>query len=190
MLIPRPVSESIALASRDFDHQTASRLSALSLNPASAQAQAQAHGLDMGGIPRGSSSPKSRRHRALAYPDTSPLQSTRNTADPNDEIARAEAMARVNAFMSYKSREEYEDGDGDEDGEGFDGVDGDGVDGMFDFEELDYPDSSALDGRHEKGKRRERGTGETVDVYGEDDERFAEGNGDFDNDDAEDGMDL
>jgi hypothetical protein len=29
-----------------------------------------------------------------------------------------------------------------------------------------------------------------VDLYGEDDERFAEGNGDFDNDDAEDGMDL
>lgn len=144
----------------------------------------------MGGIPRSSSSPKSRRHKALAYPDESPL-SNPNSAHV-DENARAQALARVNAFMSYKSGR-YDEDDDDDDGDGgggFDGPDGDGVDGMFDFEELDYPDSSALDGRHQEDKRRERGTGEEVDRFGEDDERFAEGNHDDDDDDAGGGMDM
>lgn len=147
----------------------------------------------MGGIPRSSSSPKSRRHRTLGYPDESPLSNPIRGGE--DENARAQALARVNAFMSYKSgRYDDDDEDDEDDGGGgrYDGPEGDGIDGMFDFEEPDYPESSALDGRRrgeDKGKRRERGTGEEVDRFGEDDEGLAEGNGDGEDEDGE-GMEM
>lgn len=151
----RPISDSLALASREYDHLTVSRLSSLSL--------------DMGTIPRGSSSPKSRRIKTL-YPEDPPHtpSSSSRLIGGTDEIARAEAIARqrMGAFMSYKDQD-FSDSDGEED-----------VEGMFEVEEEeDYPGSSRPDDVPFGGRRGE-GTGERVDGVGEDDERFAEGNSD------------
>jgi hypothetical protein len=81
--------------------------------------------------------------------------------DPLDENARAQALARMNDFMSYK-------GDGDFDAEEDDGDAGD----MFGFDDdgdVGYGDENA------GGGRGNRGTGENVDRYGEDEEMWREG---------------
>ena len=110
--------------------------------------------------------------------------------DPLDENARAQHLARMNNFMSHKpdddgEEEEYGFGDGDEDGDG----DGDGLErDMFGFEDGDYEGEDGLlpgglngVGGGDSGSgaiRREKGTGERVDEFGEDEEIWREGAGD------------
>lgn len=77
--------------------------------------------------------------------------------DPLDENARAQTLARMNTFMSYK-------GDGDD----FDDNEDDDV---FGFEDGEY------EGEDDRMTvtRGARGTGEKVDEYGEDEETWREG---------------
>jgi len=93
-------------------------------------------------------------HLSLAKPK-------QKTYDPLDENARAQALARMNNFMSYK-------GDGDGDGEGDDDEGGD----IFGFDDGEY---EGEDDRMGTGGTRARGTGERVDEYGEDEEIWREG---------------
>ncbi|ORX41077.1 hypothetical protein BD324DRAFT_647974 [Kockovaella imperatae] len=142
-----PLSETLALGRRDFDDATARNLAGLSFTDKSKSPL----------TPR-------RRHRP-----PSPAASgtpTRDLAfDPTDEIARAQATARMQAFMSYKGDPEDEDEwDLDLDGEGE--YDGEG-------------DTFALRAQGREPHRYERGTREEVDEFGEDDEDWAEGNDDY-----------
>jgi hypothetical protein len=78
--------------------------------------------------------------------------------DPLDENARAQTLARMNTFMSYK-------GDGDDDDDDVFGFEGDG-EGEGEYEGND--DRMTVN-------RGARGTGERVDQYGEDEEEWREG---------------
>jgi hypothetical protein len=80
--------------------------------------------------------------------------------DPLDENARAQTLARMNTFMSYKG--DGDDDDGDDDVFGFEG-DGEG-DGEYEGDDDRLTVS-----------RGARGTGERVDQYGEDEEEWREG---------------
>lgn len=97
--------------------------------------------------------------------------------DPTDENARAQHLARMNNFMTYKGDP---DADGEEDEEGYE-------EGMFGFEDGEYEgDDDRLGsgsgmgngGGGGSGVRHERGTGERVDEFGEDEEAWREGAGD------------
>lgn len=79
------------------------------------------------------------------------------TFDPLDENARAQALARMNNFMSYKG-----DGDAEDDED----------EGIFGFDDGEY---EGEDDRMGTSGKRARGTGERVDEYGEDEENWAEG---------------
>ena len=109
--------------------------------------------------------------------------------DPLDENARAQHLARMNNFMSHKPDDEEEEfgfghGDGDEAEEDGEGLERD----MFGFEDGDYEGEDdllpgggrggALNGNGGGAVRREKGTGERVDEFGEDDEMWKEGAGD------------
>jgi hypothetical protein len=219
------MNESLHLAAREFDSDTAAQLSSLSIGIAHTQ----------------SSSPKPRNRRAphtpgsgasaaangiaggSRYPDTpASARAVRGGGDlgaddaEGDEIDRARYLARLNSFMQHRdsdSNDDDEDDDigddglGDGDGSprlrgraipvgdiGFD-EDEDEVDGMFDLDEaevLDYAGASGgmeeVDGRLQGGgggggeggeAYLRTGAGEEVDEYGEDDERFAEGNDEY-----------
>ena len=81
----------------------------------------------------------------------------------NDEIARAQAMARMRSFMSYK-------GDGD------DLLDDDEWgEGEYDGDQ----DRMVIQPKAGNALGRERGTGEPVDENGEDDEGWEEGNDEY-----------
>jgi hypothetical protein len=89
--------------------------------------------------------------------------------DPNDEIARAQANARMKAFLNYK-------GDPDDDGLDKDGDDeqifeDDWMEGEYDGENDKFP----LGPQGRERVLTEPGTGEEVDEQGEDDEAWAEG---------------
>jgi len=81
----------------------------------------------------------------------------------NDEISRAQASARMRAFMSYKGTGDDEEDLLDDDQWG---------EGEYDGDE----DKMVLEGQGRGGVKRERGAGEEVDEVGEDDEGWAEGN--------------
>ena len=80
------------------------------------------------------------------------------TYDPLDENARAQALARMNNFMSYKGDGDIEEGDEDE--------------GIFGFDDGEYEGD---DDRMATSGHTARGTGERIDEYGEDEEVWAEG---------------
>jgi hypothetical protein len=158
----RPMAQTIALADRDFDAATADQFSAMTLTA--------------------SSSPKPRRKRDDAYPDRPPAPGGVPThLDLSDEINRAAYLARMGAFMGYKGEQDSDDDDDneDDDDEVLDRRQR-GVDGMFDFDADDghYPGEDGTMALRRR-IRREPGTGEEVDAFGEDDEEFAEGNDDY-----------
>jgi hypothetical protein len=80
------------------------------------------------------------------------------TYDPLDENARAQALARMNNFMSYKGDADIEEGEEDE--------------GMFGFDDGEYEGD---DDRMGTSGHTARGTGERIDEFGEDEEVWAEG---------------
>lgn len=108
------------------------------------------------------------------------------TYDPLDENARAQHLARMNNFMSIKNDpdEDYGFSGGDVEGDEEDGLERD----MFGFEDGDYegeddliPGGLNASGGGDGGSgavRREKGTGERVDEFGEDEEIWREGAGD------------
>ncbi|WRT70601.1 uncharacterized protein IL334_007599 [Kwoniella shivajii] len=177
-----PIDQTLTLGQRDYQNATALSLSQLSLNHTR------------------SSSPKPRR--------PNPHSSSRSGlggADPfggEDEISRANRLARLNAFMSYKStdsdeedfddNEDYnrhaedEDADGDDDaylnklreGNGDADIDID-IDGEGDFP-LSGPASGGYDGNGLPLRTTDE-TGQEVDEFGEDDEIFLEGNDEYAN---------
>lgn len=131
------MAETLALGQRDFEQATAQTLANMSLN----------------------------QHPPSTFPGKHrPVTKGDPFHDPggNDEISRAQAAARMRAFMSYKGEDE-DLLDDDEWGEGE--YDGDG-------------DRMVLEPRG-GGVKRERGTGEEVDEQGEDDEGWNEGNDEY-----------
>lgn len=113
--------------------------------------------------------------------------------DPTDEIARAQANARMAAFMSYKGGRrsggganggadgtgaggvDFDDDDDDDDDDGFFDDDSDGVEGEYDGEN----DRFELGPQGREPYRVEPGTAEEVDEMGEDDEGWKEGNDEY-----------
>ena len=139
------MAESLALGQRDHDNATAQRLSAMTIEPK----------------PPPDTPPKSKR-RQRHLPDPRRLD-----YDPADEIARAQATARMRNFMSFREDEAQEDEHILDDAFGMEGeYDGDG-------------DTFRLEAQGREPHRHEKGTGEEVDEFGEDDEEWAEGNDDY-----------
>ena len=89
--------------------------------------------------------------------------------DPNDEIARAQANARMKAFLTYKG--DPDDGDANGGGDDDQLFEDDWMEGEYDGEN----DKFALGPQGRGAGRTEPGTGEEVDEQGEDDEEWAEG---------------
>ncbi|WVQ63230.1 uncharacterized protein L199_001381 [Kwoniella botswanensis] len=175
-----PIDQTLHLGQRDYHNATALSLSHLSLNPTR------------------SSSPKPRSARPkVSHPsnlyDNGPVGG-------EDEITRANRLARINAFMSYKaSSSDSEDGDDDydqdddEELEGMEGIDKEEyinklIRSQSQPEEKNFPltgnASGGYDGNgqplHNDDKLLDD-LGEEVDVYGEDDEDFLEGNEEYAN---------
>lgn len=94
---------------------------------------------------------------------------TKPKYDPNDEIARAQANARMKAFLSYKG--DPEEGEGAGEGDGDQLFEDDWMEGEYDGDN----DKFALGPQGRETRRTEPGTGEEVDEQGEDDEEWAEG---------------
>ncbi|WVQ85833.1 hypothetical protein IAT38_008001 [Cryptococcus sp. DSM 104549] len=161
-----PIHETLHLSQRDYANQTASALSSLSLNPTR------------------SSSPKPRApHRGHpAHPShlsRGGQSSVGSLASGGDEMARAQQLARLNAFMQYKggSDDGFDDSDDDDDDEGLDYELDDNVDGR----EADFrvADNRVGFDRNGMPRRRTDALGEEVDEFGEEDDEFAEGNDDY-----------
>jgi hypothetical protein len=163
----RPMDETFRLAERDADNATAQSLSFLSLSrPPDSNRDSQGQGQGTPTKPGRHSQTRSRVHQPI---------------DPLDENARAEQLGRLSSFMSYKGDPDFDDDDenGDGGGNGFDfGLEFDDPDA--DGAAAEYPDerigSGLVDGYEVK---REKGTGEEVDEYGEDDERWLEGTDEY-----------
>ena len=166
----RPMSETIALGQRDFEYATAQSLANLSL------IQQQ---------PISSHFSKSRIHSIPPEPGGS--IPGRRVMGGMDEISRAQATARMRAFMDYKGNLDGYSGDEDdddflldrnEDGDGH-GVDepwaaGEG-EGEYDGDE----DRIDLKARGGDGVEVEQGTGQRVDEQGEDEDGWMEGNDEY-----------
>jgi hypothetical protein len=140
----RPVAQTLALGQRDSAQAAVQSLANLSLSP-------NPH---TNGRSNGTNQYKS--------------------APIDDEISRAQAQARMQAFMTYKGDPDLED----DDVEGF--LDDDAGWGMED--ENGYEGVQVgLEGRGDGGTglRRAKGTGEEMDEFGEDDEEWAENNDEY-----------
>ena len=146
----RPFAQTMALGERDFENATAQSLAAMSLNPHPPDTPA-----------------KSRRQPKRPQSQGSPA--TRPIYDPHDEIARAQASARLKAFLSFKGDPEDLDDDDDFLDEGW------GMEGEYDGD----GDKMALEAQGREPHRYFRGTREQVDEYGDDDEDWAEGNAEY-----------
>ncbi|OCF39833.1 hypothetical protein I317_06385 [Kwoniella heveanensis CBS 569] len=167
-----PIDQTLTLGDRDYQNAAAAALSHLSINQTR------------------SSSPKPRRSpHGSAVPRNHDLFSSGIGGGGDDEIARANRLARLNAFMSYKGSESDED-DFDEDEDDFDDEDEilDGQEGFIDEigtgDERDFPLSGPAAGGYDGNGlplRNVDSIGEEVDEYGEDDEIFAEGNDEYGN---------
>ncbi|KAK6906693.1 hypothetical protein I203_100680 [Kwoniella mangroviensis CBS 8507] len=175
-----PIDQTLHLGQRDYQNATALSLSHLSLNPTR------------------SSSPKPRSARPkVSHPsnlyDNVPVGG-------EDEITRANRLARINAFMSYKSSSSDSEDD-DDDFDQDDDVDEEGMEGIdkeeyinrlirsqSQLEEKNFPltgnASGGYDGNGQPLHNDDKSLddlGEEVDVYGEDDEDFLEGNDEYAN---------
>ncbi|WWD20625.1 hypothetical protein CI109_105101 [Kwoniella shandongensis] len=181
-----PIDQTLHLSERDYQNATTLALSHLSLD--------QTRSL----------SPKPRLGRPLAGSSNRAPRFVGQVGEDDDEISRAERMARLNAFMSYKGTgsedEEEDDYDDDEDED----EEEEEEDGALDLEdgpsgngggrgksakgritdENHFPLGGNAEGGYDGNgmpRRNEDVLGEQVDEYGEDDEVFAEGNDDYDN---------
>jgi hypothetical protein len=167
--MPRPYTETIALSDRDFEAATARTFASMSINPAARptppdtpsktlrkKLNKASHALSSATDPSSANGKSRDSGQNVFY-------------DPKDEIARAQAMAKMTAFMTYK-------GDSDDDDDEYDGAEG-----LFDMEG-DYDgegDKFALGPQGREPHKHFRGTGEDVDDFGEDDEEWAEGNDEY-----------
>ncbi|ORY29636.1 hypothetical protein BCR39DRAFT_505425 [Naematelia encephala] len=111
---------------------------------------------------------------SLAQSSPTPAKSKRHPERPDqtDEIARAQATARMRAFMSYKDEED--DGEGEDNGL----IDAD-WEGEYDGDGDRLEFAGEAGGGGGGGEWREKGTGEEVDELGEDDERWPEGSEEY-----------
>lgn len=166
----RPMDQTLSLGQRDYINSTTHALSSLTLDHTRSSSPKPRNSTRTNGVPRSRPS----RSQLLAIGDGS--GSTDNYG--GDEVARAERLARLNAFMSYKgSDDEWSDSDDDED-EGYYDYPEDGQGEMV-FETMD--DSQIGYKPNGMPLRRKNATGEEVDEYGMEDDEFAEGNSDYEN---------
>lgn len=164
----RNVAETIKLGERDYQDATANSLAALSLAPPPITNNSKTKRRPLNPNIRDSASPQPRPHG--------------QTYDTTDEIARAQATARMKAFINYKPSPGSDD-DGDDD----DFLNDEEEEQEWDREgEGEYngdQDRLAFAGEPGGGRGglgyKEKGTGEEVDEFGEDDERWAEGAGEY-----------
>ncbi|WVQ95551.1 hypothetical protein IAU59_002648 [Kwoniella sp. CBS 9459] len=163
-----PIDQTLTLGDRDYQNAAAAALSHLSINQTR------------------SSSPKPRRPPHGAVPRNHDLFSS-GIGGGEDEIARANRLARLNAFMSYKGSDsdddDFGDDDDDDDDEGLDGHEG-YLDQIGTGDERDFPLSGPAAGGYDGNGLPLRNVdtiGEEVDEYGEDNEIFAEGNDEYGN---------
>ena len=135
------MAQTLALGQRDSDNATAQSIAAMTISP----------------HPQSGPS-KSKPSNVQQQPQS----------DENDEIARAQATARMKAFMGYRGDEDDDllDDQWEVDAEGEGEYDGEG--GRMVVE----PPGRGV-------SRREKGTGEEVDEFGEDEEAWAEGNDEY-----------
>lgn len=106
------------------------------------------------------------------YPQAPQAPQGLRAYDPNDEIARAQAEAKIRAFMSRRPDE----GDWNDEDEGEEGLeDWRGAEGDYDGE----GDRVVLQPQGGGDAWREKGTGEEVDEFGEDGEGWAEENDEY-----------
>jgi len=158
----RPIAQTLAFAEREFDSAAAQRMAGMSIQP----------------DPASNRTPTKRKAKPRA-----PGQ-----FDPTDEIARAQANARMAAFMSYKGGRRAggasnggasgaggAEDDDDDDDDGFFDDDWEGAEGEYDGDE----DRFALGPQGREPYRLEPGTAEEVDEMGEDDEGWKEGNDEY-----------
>ncbi|OWZ80950.1 hypothetical protein C366_00782 [Cryptococcus neoformans Tu401-1] len=165
-----PMDQTLSLGQRDYINSTTHALSSLTLDHTRSSSPKPRNPTRTNGVPRSRPS----RSQLLAIGDGS--GSTDNYG--GDEVARAERLARLNAFMSYKgSDDEWSDSDDDED-EGYYDYPEDGQGEMV-FETMD--DSQIGYKPNGMPLRRKNATGEEVDEYGMEDDEFAEGNSDYEN---------
>ncbi|WVF67991.1 hypothetical protein IAT40_002753 [Kwoniella sp. CBS 6097] len=171
-----PIDQTLTLGDRDYQNAAAAALSHLSINQTR------------------SSSPKPRRAPHGAVPRNHDLFSSGIGGGGDDEIARANRLARLNAFMSYKGSESDEDDfhddddDDDEDDDEDEDQDLDGQEGYLDQtgagDERDFPLSGPAAGGYDGNGlplSNVDSTGEEIDEFGEDNEIFAEGNDEYEN---------
>lgn len=167
----RPMDQTLSLGQRDYINSTTNALSSLTLDHHTRSSSPKPrNSTRTNGVPR-------------SRPSRSQLLASGNDSGSiggfgGDEVARAERLARLSAFMSYKgSDDEWSDSDEEED-EGYYDYPEDGQGEMV-FETMDdnqigyKPNGMPL--------RRKNATGEEVDEYGMEDDDFAEGNSDYEN---------
>ncbi|WVO17458.1 hypothetical protein L204_105150 [Cryptococcus depauperatus] len=148
-----PIDQTLLLGQRDYINQTAASLSSLSINPTRSISPKPR-------LPRNLSAKRS--HTRLRYTESNAMQEGRQ----EDEIARAERLSRLGAFMSYK-------GDSDEQDEWSDSED--------DYYSNDGGDEEGYFDENGMPKRRRDATGEQVDEFGLEDDEFQEGNDEYQN---------
>lgn len=158
----RPIAQTLAFAEREFDSAAAQRMAGMSIGP------------DL----TSNRTPTKRKSKPRGA----------GQSDPTDEIARAQANARVAAFMSYRPGRRSGagaaggadgagggDNDDDDDDDGFFDDDWDGVEGEYDGDD----DRFEVGPQGREPHRLEPGTAEEVDEMGEDDEEWNEGNDEY-----------
>ncbi|WWC72511.1 uncharacterized protein I206_106473 [Kwoniella pini CBS 10737] len=174
-----PIDQTLHLGQRDYQNATAQQLSYLSINQTR------------------SSSPKPRQLKQF---NNNP-NDLFNEGGDDDEMIRANRLARLNAFMSYKQsndseeEEEYdedEDEINDEDRKMLENLknnhnslrNGNGNNEEEEEDERNFTLSGISSGGYDGNGIPERmidSIGEEIDEFGEDDEIFAEGNDEYDN---------
>ena len=147
--MPSPVAQTFALGQRDAAQATAQTLSNLSINQPSAPP-----------------TPRKSNDINPNHPAKSHKLPISNELD--DEISRAQAQARLQAFMSYKGGEDEDEEEFLDDGWSMEEEGG--------YQGVEVGNEGRGDGTAVK---RAKGTGEEMDEFGEDDEEWAEGNDDY-----------
>ncbi|ODO10506.1 hypothetical protein I350_01101 [Cryptococcus amylolentus CBS 6273] len=185
-----PIDQTLSLGQRDYINQTASSLSSLSLEATRSSSPKPRHPINhpgRGAVPRNRNSSTRLRDGYTADTGANGIRGDGgggpgvDGVGGDDEVLRAQRLARLGAFMNYKGDDdEWSDEDDDSDFHEEDDYPYNPEEDRpqaFDFEAQD--DRQVGFTRDGMPRRRENELGEEIDEFGEEDDEFAEGNDDY-----------
>ncbi|WVQ70562.1 hypothetical protein IAR50_000081 [Cryptococcus sp. DSM 104548] len=185
-----PIDQTLSLGQRDYINQTASSLSSLSLEATRSSSPKPRHPINHPGrnaVPRNRNSSTRLRDGYTASTAPNGMRGEGgggaglDGVGGDDEVLRAQRLARLSAFMNYKGDDdEWSDEDDDSDFHEQDDYPYNPEEDRpqaFEFETQD--DRQVGFTRDGMPRRRENALGEEIDEFGEEDDEFAEGNDDY-----------